>query len=209
MWLFLPHLIFSATDSISFFNFHSTLCTDFSRIQPDFPAEQQQHWHLWLDALHTPISMSHSPPSQLLDMPPMQWLTHRIGNYRYIYTHTYIHTHILSKLDFFLSLLLFQFMTHADMFSWLKWLPFSMFCLSHELAPQLHWECFLMTMLHFKYVQVSSGANSFSHSNVYADLAWLTQSLYCSVRELLLTLCKCKTLWALGCYVFLVQSCSL
>jgi len=50
-------------------------------------------------------------------------------------------------------------MTHVDMSVDLNdSLPFSMFCLSRELAPQLRQECLLMTLLHFKNVQVSSGA---------------------------------------------------
>lgn len=93
-------------------------------------------------------------------------------------------------------------MTHVDMSVDLNdSLPFSMFSLSHESAPQLRQECFLMMMLHFKNMQVSSGDISFSHSNIYADLALMTQSLCCSVRELSLSLCK--TLGALGCSVFL------
>lgn len=69
-------------------------------------------------------------------------------------------------------------MTHLDMSVDLNdSFPFSIFCLSHELAPQLRQRCFLMTMLHVKNVQVSSGAVSFSHSNIYPDLALRTQSL--------------------------------
>lgn len=145
--------------------------------------------------------------SQLFYTPPMQWLSWRVGNYRCTRTHRYIHIHILNRFNFILCLLPFQLMTPADMSAALN--------NSSPFFPVLHLPQVSSTdasgMLFddclFTNVQVSSGAIYFSYSNIYADLALMIRSLYCSVRKLLPSLCK--THWALGCSVFLeVQSCS-
>lgn len=132
--------------------------------------------YLWLDALHT--SNCHESQAFLQVFSHSSYaMTDSVGNYSYIQRHTYMY--ILNKFNFLLSL---WFMTHIDMSVDLNdSSPLPMFCLSLTLAPHLRQECFLMTVLRFQNVQVSSGAIFFSHSNFYADWTLMTQSLYCSV----------------------------
>lgn len=203
---FFPIWYFQTQYSISSFNFHGTFCTDFSTIQPDFLEEQQQLLYLWLHSSNFPW-VTGLPPRFFTFLLCSGWHVKLEIIAINTHIHTHIHIRILNKFNFLLSLLPFRFMTHVGMWVDLNdSLPFPVFCLSHGLAPQLRQECFLMTMLHLKDVQVSSGAISSFPSNIYADLALMTPSIYCSVWELP---SFCMTLWALGGSVFLeIQNCS-
>lgn len=173
---------------ICFFSFCYTLCIDSSTTQPCLLAEWQD-LYFWLDALHTSNFMW---VTALLHSSYAMSDTKSWKLQMYAHTHGYIYTHILNRFNF----ILFQLMTPADMSAALNNSSpfFPVLCLpqvsSADASGMVFDDCISTN------VQVSSGAIYFSHSNIYADLALMTQPLFCSVRKLLPSLCK--TRWALG-----------